>query len=592
MAESCRGRSFFARKEDLDVFCASFLRCHVEKIALIDMHVEAYETALGKMISRAPVAGGDPELCSIIAQCIVNLFLENIGIYQRLPLLIEELDNAAQIEDSEVTGGDRRAEYCRILRSLLDINEWIPFLGAWRLHVLPAPRPCESICTMITKCNYDALHFISPCDENRREYVIELIEYMWRYPALSGTAKEIRKLIYWTDEEPVLSNMLRFAMFHIISLLDPRPRSRPKNNRSQSPSSPKTPDEVQISHARTLSAHHSQENETAPSLRDAMNARGAMNCIICQSVTQFRSAISNGALVEYLVNQARSCIGDISLSEERTLAHEITQSPLFCSTSSMCQNGLGIRQRRIDGSLRGPIDDIPKESWNIIAQLRKNICIGFDGTHRVIITGPLKWQRILSSINIARIARLLEVPRDNAPMRFATENDSPNTEDIFSVCDACIESIPEKIPRPPDIINMLRDNVDQLRAFITNCMWRFVMNFRGSSSADILVVNGAAGNDYCIFGYNECEIGATSREISSAHRKVLEVFARDIDFYKAIACKWAITLRDLATFECAICAKIPMRAQMTGIDHALLSQCAGRASIIADVWLYQLNKSG
>lgn len=565
----------------LNSFRAAFLRAHVDRIhsgRANESLIQEYEALMAKLCaSTRPATRED------IIACITNLFLEYVGIYPLWSSVSRDLASITTLK------GDARLGAClRLLRVFYAIDAWSPFLSLWRFFAPSADgAPAisdQNIGEMIIRGDYNVLLYV--CDDSETANIALIAELMSFARKQGRHVEEVCDMIRYTSSTAqVMPNLVRFVILTLLNMFDPRPRPplQPRGRRMEST----------IQQTKSLTVPEMCPWNDPEIELDVLR----MTCYVAsQSSVQLR-AIAPSRVVAPLEDSARRCIGDISLSEETMLATELAKSPLFAE------------------------DQIPValQPIKILAQLRADTFVGFDGTRRIIINGPMDDARARTCVNIARLARELGIPRENANPRciaiqgaWTVAPKAPAVAErpltLFFVFDASIEALPEKMPRPAEVVKTLRAVPVLLRKYVANCMWRFVMNFPGrSASADILVADRGMN----IFGYNEVEIGQGARERATAHNDVLLAFANDHVFYERLAMRWAVQLRHIALVECAACSTcsacpanpvLPLRGnappalasrprvELTGISHAALSQCAGRAATIGDIWLSQLKK--
>jgi hypothetical protein len=455
----------------------------------------------------------------------MNIFLENVGVYKLWEPVTRDLQTILVARANE----DRAEMVMRVLEMMCAEREWMPIIGAWRMFTHHSARD-DDVEELLRVSDYRALDYVTD--------VARIVARLHAYCKCREMARNMQELVQWSDKEPVATNLARFAIFTVLRISDPRPHLLPARDTSEPP----------------------------PELPKTANKRELMCRIICQCARAIRATIPE-QVANDLIERARACAGCVvDNAEERAIARVSAGSALFCDPK---------------------LSAVDAARWLIRAQLRADTFIGFNGTRTVILEGPITEDIARRTLNIARIARALDIPRDDGAFMCA------RVSTLLYIAHVApgMGDIPATILRPVDIVRNFTQ--DALRAYITNCMWRFVMNFAGSASADILALAGDEKQDLRarIFSYNEREIGASARAIALVHRAILCAFARDSAYYMPIARNWASLLRQLARVECAICSHDSARTSMTRIDYALLSQCAGRAEIVCGEWMRQLKNN-
>lgn len=508
----------------ITTFRATFLCAHI--LSRENMRVAEYETLLAKLYATIPR--------HVLVECLLGLFVDYVGIFRLWASVSRTL------HEIESARGDEGLQICRrLLREWREEPAWIPLIGLWNFFA-PEASSCpeaNEIGASIMRGDYAGAfarvdHMLSQSNEVEI-FENELITFL-RAQKIESRFDDI---LHWRHFRR--AHIFHFAVFVAIMMFDPR--SARMNH-----------------HAEQLSQDDIATLENPANELDMLR----MTCYIASQTAWRIRDLAPGRDIEDIINRARDYIEHMNLADEQVLTRAIAQSPLFADEEVAVTSC--------------PI--------KIIARLRANTFIGFDGLRRIIICGPMKEERARSCLNIARIAQELHVARENENPRFVYPHGAKHDKSaIFFVMETSMSAIPQKLLRPAEIMSQADANLRH--KFIENCMWRFIMNFEGSASADILVTEGGR-----IFGYNEEEIGSGARTCAPVQRSVLVEFARDREIYEKIAATWACVLRKFALIECAACAKFPEREHRTSISHALLSQCTGRAVSLGDIWLSQLKK--
>jgi hypothetical protein len=536
------------RAEDI---CIAFLRARIERVyAQREKDASFVERGARKYTDIIAAALRQRNGTRLVAQCAMNIFLEYVGAHRIWRDIARSLtvlrDTKESVRKANVPEGNSAADICaRVFNSMLEADDWFPFVCAANKardgvgEESSRDRSSRELRAALIRGDFSIL--LKPCAITP-DNIAQIAAVLRQYPSQEALMSDIVELpaLEWMSESTKANARLFAAAcaFRVFSLRDP---------------------------ARVFAE---QEKRHHLLLDDNPSASVLACHVICQSSEYLRAAIPH-SIIDTVIDESRAVIGDVSMMEEAALVRALDDSPLY------------------------HLEDAPvaqRTSWKVMAQLRENTFIGFNGDKRIIVCGPIKPGSERAVINIARIARLLAVPRDNGELLCYSSYEQ--TSATFAIFDAPIASIPQRIPRPADIVRALRTNEGAMRPYIVNCMWRFVMDFPGkSASADILVVAPAS-----IFAYNELAIGSDTRngsesfatKVGRVHKAVLEVFSRDVAYYEKIARDWSTALARIAGIECAG-LKYCDRCARTGIDHALLSQCAGRAAILCETWMSRLN---
>lgn len=536
--------------ETFDLLRALFLRSHSERQCSLIAPNGPYEYYLMRLFDNTVTSlGGQsftPEdhknrLKELLAG-LLKIFVEDVGLYDVWLNTVTIIDELLTPE----TQNDPTYEFALIRKLLVHWNnqiQWLPFLHAWNQISSATGSVTSDLISLIdhgdfTAINCADIHII--CAHVRAK--VPQIEPFFHEFARIG------KLI------PGVSQCLaQFAALIALRIFDPA-----------------HPDFVR----GLLNAHASPIdvvylNPSIPAQPPQLCADGASlsraTCILIALSIEPIQSVAPKIITDPLINMARASIGDISLTDERLLTRALIYSPLITTQIITTEKVTEMRP---------------------IVQLCRGNFIGFDGSKYIIACGPLDHQHARLCLNIERIGRRLGVSRNNGPSRVL---ECPS-KSLFYVFDAPMETIPDKQVRPAEMFGLVRNDRNARNTLVLNCLWRFIMNLPGSSaSANILMIPSRdREHSSRIFSYNESAI--SRQEMKAVHHAILELFAQELTSYGPIIQSWIAMLREITDIECATCAKIPNRAQLTGIDHTVLSKCTARATLVTDIWINQLKK--
>ena len=407
----------------------------------------------------------------------------------------------------------------QIIRDLLAVN-WAPFLCAWHQSSASASAPRTITKDMILGGDISILSCYGDIVE----------EMLAQYEALH----ELRDLPHWIKE---CEEMREFIVLSLLRTCDPV-IGTPIDIRRK----------MQCTRGMCIP-------QPLVAIKDCQrNTLVDIELLLIRACEYSMYAAGPRAAAGRLVDENRARLRIASRAEEDAARAEMHLAPLFIGAN---------------------LPVIEKDNISTIAILRDNIHIGFDGVRRVIISSYDDEKIVRASLSLALLARAAKVPRNNGEVTVVWR-------DGYIIVNECnMRDIPSKIPRPEHVLHMWRDRTDLVRAYIMNCMWRFVMNFPGRSASECILAI-----DEQIYAYNEHKISDSRRNDSSVHSSIAEEFARDIDFYRGVAQKWVAFFAHLANNEYAIADE--ERSIQCGITCAQLNECAKRAAKICECWTGKL----
>lgn len=540
------------RSDTFDLLRALFLRSHSERQCSLPASNGPYEYYLMRLFDNTVTSlGGQsftPEdhrnrLKELLAG-LLKIFVEDVGLYDIWLNTVAIIDELLIPE----TQNDLTYEFALIRKLLVYWNnqiKWLPFLHAWNQMSKSIDSATSDLISLIDHGDFTAINCadIRTICAHIRAKVPQIEPFFHEFA-------RIGKLI------PGASQCLaQFAALLALRIFDP---AQPDFVRGLLNARASPIDVVYLNPNIPTQPPSSQLSQSWASLSRA-------TCILIALSIEPIQSVAPKIITDPLINMARASIGDISLTDERLLTRALIYSPLITTQIITTEKVAEMRP---------------------VVQLCRGNFIGFDGSKYIIACGPLDHQRARLCLNIERIGRRLGVSRSNGSSRVL---ECPS-KSLFYVFDAPMETIPDKQMRPAEMFGLVRNDKNARNTLVLNCLWRFIMNLPGSSaSANILMIPSRDREcSPCIFSYNESAI--SRKEMKAVHHVILELFMQDLTSYGPIIQSWITILREITDIECATCAKIPNRAQLTGIDHTVLSKCTARATLVTDIWINQLKK--